>query len=87
MATKYTRTNRNSLSQFKRGRDSLIHVSAHAQMINNPLALAAAKNGREFFGPKLIPYTQKPGMTLDIGRNAAKRAKCLATALGGEVAA
>lgn len=66
-------TNRGSVGQFKRGRENLIHVAAHARMIDNPLAMLAAKEGKEFFGDKLIPWTQKPGMTFNVGRNAVKR--------------
>jgi hypothetical protein len=79
MHTTYTRTRRNSLGQFKRGRERMIHVSAHAQMIDNPAKAIATAAGKPFFGKELIPYVEK-GTTFNAGRNAAKRIKSRAVA-------
>ena len=70
----YVRINRNTPANFNRSRARLLHVSAIAKMVNNPLAILAAKTGAPFVGNRLIEYVQKPGITYNFGHNAAKRA-------------
>jgi hypothetical protein len=73
MAAKYARTNRNSLGQFKRSIETMVHVSA--PIVRNPRAVIAEAMKSTFAGPQFVVGH---GKTYSAGRNAAKRAPCLA---------
>lgn len=66
----YQRINRNSLGQFKRVIERMVHVSA--PIIRNPRAALAEALGKPFNGPQ---YVAARGTTYNIGRNEAKRNK------------
>lgn len=60
------RDNGGSLTKFYRARAQYAHVSANARMVRLP----DADNPEQVI---TSPYVQCPGVTLDLGRNAAKR--------------
>lgn len=63
-------SNSGSLGQFLRGRERMVHVSK--RFMPNPAAVLAEQANKPFYGPR---YLALPGETLDLGRNAAKRAR------------
>lgn len=69
----YQRINRNSLGQFKRANERMIHVSA--PIIRNPKAALAEALGKPFTGPQ---YVAARGTTYNIGRNKAKMLRSMA---------
>ena len=80
----YTRTNRNSLGQFKRSIETMAHVSA--PIVRNPKAVIAEAMKSMLAGPQFVVAHGKTysahGKTYSAGRNAAKRARCLAAREG-----
>ena len=63
MKRKSKNSNSKSLGQFLRSRERMVHVSAHARMINNPAKAITESKGAVFIGPEIIPWVQKPGVT------------------------
>jgi hypothetical protein len=61
--TKRPNSNSGSVGQFLRTRAVMVHQSAAAQMIQNPLGAHLP----------LVPYIQRHGITSNVGRNKAKR--------------
>jgi hypothetical protein len=53
--------------RLPRGR--MVHKSCHATMIPDP------NSAIDSVARPMIPYIQKPGITYNVGRNAAKRAR------------
>ena len=66
----YRKTRRNSLGQFKRSLERMVHVSA--PIVRNPKAAIAESLNMPFHGPQFIVGR---GTTFDMGRNKAKREK------------
>ena len=64
----YQKISCNSLGQFKRAIERMVHVSA--PIIRNPLAAIAEVKNEPFFGPQFVA---EKGTTLKAGRNQAKR--------------
>ena len=63
---KYKRINRNSLRQFKRSRERLVHLSA--ELVQVP---QFAKDGTALLSVKTV--VKRPGTTYNVGNNARKR--------------
>lgn len=70
----YYRKNCNSLGQFKRSRERMIHCSREARMIPNPEKAIADAAGQPFFGASLIPWIEKHGVTFRRGEQPRKAA-------------
>lgn len=67
--TKRPNSKSGSLGQTCRSRGNMVHVSK--SFIRNPMAQMAELQSKPFNGPQYLPL---PGNTLNVGRNAAKRA-------------